>query len=53
MAEDPLTLQAIGDRFGVTREAIRLTEKALIQKIREFMEEALENVRHVEFGLIK
>ena len=53
VAEDPLTLQAIADRFGVTREAIRLTEKALIQKIREFMEEALENVRHVEFGLIK
>ena len=53
VAEDPRTLQKIADRFGVTREAIRLTEKALIQKIRVFMKEALENVRQVEFGLIK
>ncbi|MGW8178561.1 MAG: sigma-70 family RNA polymerase sigma factor, partial [bacterium] len=30
IAEDPKTLQEIADRFGVTREAIRLNEKSLI-----------------------
>ncbi|MBI4444731.1 MAG: RNA polymerase factor sigma-32 [Acidobacteria bacterium] len=52
IAEEPRTLQEIADRFGVTREAIRLNEKALIEKIRDHMTKALKNVTDVEFGLI-
>lgn len=52
IAEDPKTLQEIAGKFGVTREAIRLSEKALIEKIRAYMTEALEKVTDVEFGLI-
>ncbi len=51
IAEEPLTLQAIADRYGVTREAIRLNEKSLIRRIKEYMEEALQEVTDVEFSL--
>ena len=50
IAEDPKTLQEIADRFGVTREAIRLNEKSLIEKIKRYMEQALGDVTEVEFG---
>lgn len=51
-AEEPLTLQQIAERYGVTREAIRLTEKKLIARIKEHMETALGDVTDLEFGLI-
>ena len=52
VAETPKTLQQIAERFGVTREAIRLTEKALVAKIKKYMQEELKDVTDVEFGLI-
>ena len=52
VAEEPLTLQQIAERYGVTREAIRLNEKALIKRIKEYMESALSGVTDVEFGLL-
>lgn len=52
IAEHPKTLQEIAGGFGVTREAIRLSEKALVNKIKAYMQEALKNVTEVEFGLI-
>ncbi len=51
IAEEPLTLQALADRYGVTREAIRLNEKSLIRRIKVYMEEALQDVTDVEFSL--
>jgi RNA polymerase sigma-32 factor len=52
IAEEPKTLQEIADRFGVTREAIRLSEKNLVAKIKVYMQEALQGLSDVEFGLI-
>ncbi|HXK60478.1 MAG TPA: RNA polymerase factor sigma-32 [Acidobacteriota bacterium] len=52
ISDEPKTLQEIADRFGVTREAIRLNEKALIEKIRTYMKAELKDVTSVEFGLI-
>ncbi len=34
LADEPLTLQQIGDKYGITREAARQLEARLIQKIR-------------------
>ncbi len=51
IAEEPLTLQAIGDRYGVTREAIRVSEKKLVAKVKEYMKEAFRDVREVDFKL--
>jgi RNA polymerase sigma-32 factor len=52
IADEPKTLQQIADQFGVTREAIRLNEKALVERIRKYMETELKDVTRVEFGLI-
>ncbi len=53
LAEEPKTLQAIADQFGVTREAIRLNEKSLVGKIKEYMQEALRGVTRVEIGMLE
>ncbi len=42
VAEDPLTLQELGDRFGVTRERVRQIEKRLLQKMREQLTQELD-----------
>ncbi|GAB4250544.1 MAG: RNA polymerase factor sigma-32 [Acidobacteriota bacterium] len=52
IAEEPKTLQEIADRFGVTREAIRLNEKALLKKIKEYMERELKGITQVEIALL-
>jgi RNA polymerase sigma-32 factor len=52
IAEDPKTLQEIADRFGVTREAIRLNEKSLIDRIKNYMQSVLAGVTDVEFALL-
>ena len=51
IAEEPLTLQAIADKFGVTREAIRVSEKKLVEKIKAYMKKAFQDVREVDFQL--
>ncbi|MEN9529329.1 MAG: hypothetical protein RI932_1202 [Pseudomonadota bacterium] len=40
LAEDPVTLQDVGDKFGITRERARQLEAKVIRKIRERLEEA-------------
>jgi RNA polymerase sigma-32 factor len=51
IAEDPATLQTIADRYGVTREAIRVSEKKLLEKIKQYMKTALKGIGEFEFGL--
>jgi RNA polymerase sigma-32 factor len=51
IAETPRTLQDIADQFEVSREAIRLTEKALVTKIKEHMQETFKNVTDIELAL--
>ena len=41
LAEDPKTLQEIGDQFGLTRERVRQLEKALVDRLREYLRENL------------
>ena len=42
LSDEPLTLQAIGEKYGVTREAVRQMENRLMAKIRKILEERLE-----------
>ncbi|MBT5549147.1 MAG: sigma-70 family RNA polymerase sigma factor [Nitrospina sp.] len=39
LSEDPLSLQEIGERRGVTREAVRQAEQRLLKKFKTFIEE--------------
>jgi len=40
-AEDPLTLQELGDEFGISRERVRQLEARLTVKLREYLKEEL------------
>ena len=40
-AEDPLTLQELGNEFGVSRERVRQLEARLTMKLREYLKEEL------------
>ncbi len=37
VAEDPLTLQDLGERFGISRERVRQLEARLLSRLREFL----------------
>jgi RNA polymerase sigma-32 factor len=37
VAEEPLTLQDLGERFGISRERVRQLEARLMSKLREFL----------------
>jgi RNA polymerase sigma-32 factor len=48
IAETPWTLQQIGDRYGITREAVRVAEKKLVAKLKNYMTQSLKDVRDIE-----
>ncbi len=41
LAESPLTLQEIGDKYHITKERVRQIESRLKKKIRQYMEETM------------
>ena len=41
LSDNPLTLQEIGDRYGVSKERIRQIENKLIQRLRAFIREEI------------
>ena len=43
VAEDPKTLQALGDEFGVSRERVRQIEKRLLEKLKAYLRKELED----------
>jgi RNA polymerase sigma-32 factor len=45
LAEDPLTLQDLGDQFGVSRERIRQLEEKLLKKVKAYLEKELPELR--------
>ncbi len=51
IADEPQTLQQIADKYGVSREAVRVAEKKLIAKIKKYMIESFGDVREIEFNL--
>jgi RNA polymerase sigma-32 factor len=49
VAEEPLTLQALGDEFGVSRERVRQLEARLAGKLRDYLKAELGDA--VDLGL--
>ncbi|MDH4283525.1 MAG: RNA polymerase factor sigma-32 [Myxococcales bacterium] len=41
VAEDPKTLQTLGEEFGVSRERVRQIEKRLLQKLKTYLQDEL------------
>jgi RNA polymerase sigma-32 factor len=51
IAEEPETLQQIADRYGISREAVRVAEKKLIARLKKYMTDTFHDVLEVEFNL--
>lgn len=49
IAEEPVTLQEIGDKFGITREAIRQKEKKLLHKLRTYLKKELPDYIDISY----
>ncbi len=50
LAEDPVTLQAIGERFGTTREAVRQAEVKLMGRLKEHLRNDLGDLGSIRLG---
>jgi RNA polymerase sigma-32 factor len=44
LAEEPLTLQEIGDRYGISRERVRQIESRITKKIKVYLQEEIEDI---------
>ncbi|MFQ5432202.1 MAG: RNA polymerase sigma factor RpoD/SigA [Nitrospinota bacterium] len=45
MTDEPMTLAEIGEKHGVTREAIRQAEARLIKKLKKYLEEKIPDLK--------
>ena len=50
LSDDPLTLQALGDRFGTSREAVRQSEARLMTRLKEFLRDRLGDLGRIQIG---
>ncbi len=50
MSEDPITLQDLGDRWGVSRERARQIEKRLLTRLREYLQGELGDAVQIALG---
>ncbi len=50
VAEDPLTLQEIGDRYGITRERARQIEAKLVRDLKTWIQSEVPDFKQLEVG---
>lgn len=50
MSEEPVTLQELGDRWGVSRERARQVEKRMILRLRAYLQQELGDAVQVALG---
>lgn len=50
VSDDPITLQAVGDRFGTSREAVRQAEVRLMKRLRQFLTDRLGDLGQIRIG---
>src|SRR5213595_2940874 len=48
--EEPVTLQEIGDEFGITRERVRQIESRVKKKLADYMRQRIPDIKEIEFG---
>lgn len=48
VADEPVTLQEIGDRYGISRERVRQLEKRLQDKLRVYLQDELGEAIHAQ-----
>ncbi|WP_106091925.1 RNA polymerase factor sigma-32 [Enhygromyxa salina] len=50
VADEPVTLQDLGERWGVSRERARQVEKRMVLRLREFLQEELGDAVQIALG---
>ncbi len=50
LADDPLTLREIGERYGITRERVRQIEERVKKKIRAYLKMKFKDLREIRIG---
>src|SRR5438067_6699433 len=48
--EEPVTLQEIGDEFGVSRERVRQIESRVKKKFAAYLQQQVPDIKDIEFG---
>jgi len=48
--EEPVTLQEIGDDFGITRERVRQIEARVKKKLAEYLRKQIPDIKDIEIG---
>ncbi len=51
LASEPLTLQEIGDRYGITRERARQIERRMMDRLRDYLREEMGDAVDVALGI--
>ena len=52
LTEEAMTLQEIGDQFGISRERVRQIESRLKKKLKAYLEEEIEDIELLQESLI-
>lgn len=53
LTDEPMTLQEIGDRFGISRERVRQIESRLKKKLKAYLEEEIEDIDLLQESMIE
>jgi RNA polymerase sigma-32 factor len=48
--EDPVTLQEIGNEYGISRERVRQIEARLKKRLQSYLREQIPDIKDIEFG---
>jgi RNA polymerase sigma-32 factor len=52
LAEEPLTLQEIGDQYGISRERVRQLESRLKKKLKDYLLQELKDFQDLNVGFV-
>jgi len=52
LTEDSMTLQEIGDHFGISRERVRQIESRLKKKLKNYLEEQIEDIDLLQASMV-
>lgn len=53
LAEEPLTLQEIGDQYGISRERVRQLESRIKKKLKEYLLRELRDLKDLDVGFVE
>ena len=48
--EEPVTLQEIGDEFGISRERVRQIEARVKKRFADYLRQQVPDIKDIEFG---